>query len=84
MADQPKTTIYSEFEGTAYVSLLACKVNTNDTITLIDYTGFTTVLALRKDTGASITTTVSSNIITFTSAGMTNVYLLVLVWGQRQ
>ncbi len=83
MTDQPKVYLYSEFEGTAYVSLISLKVGAqNDTVTLYDYTSFTTVLGFRKDTGASITTTNSTNVITVTS-NLTNVQVLLLVWGQR-
>jgi len=40
------------------------------------------VLGFRKDTGASITTTVNSNIITVTSA-LSNVNVILLIFGQR-
>jgi hypothetical protein len=84
MTDQPKVYLYSEFEGTAYVTLIATKVGAqNDTTTLTDYTSIGTVQAIRKDTGAAVTTTVAANVITFTSV-LTNVLVLVLVWGQRQ
>ena len=84
MTDQPKVYLYSEFEGTAYVSLVSAKISTNDTITLSDYTSIVTVLAFRKDTGATLTTTIVGNVITVTTSSLTNVQIHVLLWGQKQ
>ena len=83
MTDQPKQTIYGEYEGTGYSSVIVAKIAAqNDTLTMSDYTTISTVLGFRKDTGASITTTVNSNIITVTSA-LTNVNIILLIFGQR-
>ena len=84
MTDQPKVYLYSEFEGTAYVSLVSCKISTNDTITLGDYTTISNALALRKDTGGSISTVLNGSVITFSTSSLTNVQVLVLLWGQKQ
>ena len=83
MVDQPKQTVYSEYDGTGYTSVVVCKIAAvNDTLTMADYVTITTVLGFRKDTGASITTTVNSNIITVTSA-LSNVNVILLIFGQR-
>ena len=84
MTDQPKVYLYSEFEGTAYVTLVAAKISTNDTITLGDYTAISTALALRKDTGTQVTTSLNGSVITFTGSSLTNVQVHVLLWGQKQ
>ena len=83
MTDQPKQYHWSEYEGTAYVSLISAKIAAvNDTLTLSDFTTISVVLGMRKDTGATITTTISSNVITVTSA-LSNVNVLLLVFGAR-
>jgi hypothetical protein len=84
VTDQPKVYLYSEFEGTAYVSLVSAKVNTNDTITLGDYTTISTALAFRKDTGVQVATSLNGSVITFTTTNMTNVQVHCLLWGQKQ
>jgi len=83
VTDQPKQTIYGEYEGTGYSSVIVAKIAAqNDTLTMADYVTITTVLGFRKDTGAAITTTVNANIVTVTSA-LSNVNIILLLWGQR-
>jgi hypothetical protein len=83
MVDQPKQIHYSEFEGTAYVSLASAKIAAqNDTVTFSDYTSIVSVQAIRKDTGAALTATLATNVVTITSV-LTNVNIFLLVWGQR-
>jgi hypothetical protein len=83
MADQPKIYHYTEFDGTAYTSLVSAKIAAqNDTVTFSDYTSISTVQAIRKDTGAALTTSVATNVVTITSV-LTNVNIFLLVWGQR-
>ena len=83
MADQPKITVFSEYDGTAYTSVVLAKIAAaNDTLTMSDYTTITTVLGFRKDNGTAITTSTSSNVITVTSA-LSNVNILIIIFGQR-
>jgi len=83
VTDQPKQTIYGEYEGTGYSSVVLAKISAqNDSLTMSDYTTITTVLGFRKDTGAAITTTVNANIVTVTSA-LSNVNVILLIFGQR-
>ncbi len=83
MTDQPKQTIYGEYEGTGYSSVVLAKISAqNGSLTMSDYTTITTVLGFRKDTGAAITTTVNANIVTVTSA-LSNVNVILLIFGQR-
>jgi hypothetical protein len=59
----------------------AQQMSTNDTVTLPDFASITTVLAMRDDTGTSVTTSVSNNVITLTQAAITKVNISMLVWG---
>ncbi len=82
MADQPKQTVYSEYDGTGYTSVVTAKIAAqNDTVTMPDYTTISTVQGMTK-TGIAITTTVNANIVTVTSA-LSNVNIILLLWGQR-
>jgi len=66
------------------VTVITALVSTNTVINLSSiFTAITTVLAMRQDTLASITTSISGNTFTVTQAAMSNVYITVLVGGTR-
>jgi len=48
-----------------------------------DFVSFTAVTVYRADTGASVTTTNTANVITLTQAAMTNIVCYVFVSGIR-
>jgi hypothetical protein len=84
MVDQPKVAQSVQQAVAGYESYITAKIiNTNDTITLNDYSIVITALAIRRDTGAALTTTISGNVVTVTTAGLTNVPVSFLIWGQR-
>lgn len=66
------------------ITIVTALVSTNTVINLSTiFTSITTVLAMRQDNLASITTSISANTLTITQAGMTNVYVTLLVGGVR-
>jgi len=66
------------------ITVITALVSTNTVINLSSiFTAITTVLAMRQDTLASITTSISGNTFTVTQGSLTNVYITVLVGGTR-
>ena len=62
--------------GWRYILFEANNVDSDDTITLSDVYDITDVKTWRMDTGASITSTEASNVVTITQAGLVNVAIL--------
>jgi hypothetical protein len=58
-------------------------MSTNDTVTLTDFTTITTAIGFRDDTGATVTFTISTNVITLTTAALTNVPVSIMAWGVK-
>jgi len=56
-------------------------VDTDDTLTVGELTKLLHAEAFRMDTGASITCTIATNVVTVTQAGMTDIPVLVCCTG---
>jgi len=82
MADTTETAIYevAPSDGTGW-GVYTSTVDTNDTVTLANFTKLLHSYALRVDTLAAVTTTLATNVVTFTTAAMADVKVLVWVHG---
>jgi hypothetical protein len=58
-------------------------ISTSDTFTAVDFTTVTTVVGFRDDTGAILAFTISGNVVTLTTAALTNVPISVMVIGVK-
>jgi hypothetical protein len=58
-------------------------ISTNDTFTASDFTTVVTVVGFRQDTGAVLAFTIVGNVVTLTTAALTNVSISVLIWGVK-
>lgn len=67
--------------GTRYLVAEVIKASTSDTVTLGDFADITAVSAYRLDTGASITATEATNIVTITQAALTDVPIVIFATG---
>lgn len=83
MVDVTKTGQVTQQAIAGWYSVVTATVDTNDTITFGDYTSVSTALALRQDTGVQLSTTITTNIVTITTAGLSKVPVVLLVWGKR-
>ena len=61
-----------------YIVFEAYPVDTNDTVTLGDMAALTSAHCWRLDTGAVLTCTVATNVVTVTSAALTDVPIVGL------
>lgn len=67
--------------GLRYVVYEASPVDTNDTITIGEINAITAEACFRLDTGAEITATSATNVITVTQAALTNVAVVGIATG---
>jgi len=84
MADVTETVIARGRLGSTglnYVVFEASPVDTNDTVTLGELSKVTASAAFRMDTGASITTTNATNVVTITQAALTDVRIVGIATG---
>lgn len=84
MADVSETILYRGrlgATGLRYVVFEASPVDTSDTITIAELTALTDAKCWRLDTGANITCTVATNIVTVTQATLTDVRVVGLATG---
>ena len=61
--------------------IMESTVSTSDTVTVDKLTTLLGATAIRKDTGAVLTATVATNVVTITSVGLTNVDVVILAYG---
>jgi len=64
-----------------YVTFEAVPIDTNDTVTIGELSAVTASAAFRLDTGAEITTTEATNIVTITEAALTDVPIVGIATG---
>ena len=84
MADVTETVIArGRLGGTGlrYLLFEASPIDTNDTVTLNELSVITAVSCFRLDTGASITSTKATNVVTITQASLTDVLIVGLATG---
>jgi len=67
--------------GLCYIAFEASPVDTNDTVTLGELSKITDAKTWRLDTGANITCTVATNVVTITQASLTDVRIVGLATG---
>lgn len=67
--------------GRSYIAFEASPIDTNDTVPLSELANITDVKCWRLDTGASITATEATNIVTITQAALTDVPIVGLATG---
>lgn len=84
MTDRTETIVHRGKLGAVGLRYVVCEViaaSTNDTITIGEMTDITSANAWRLDTGAVLTCTDATNVVTITSAALTNVPVVVLATG---
>lgn len=84
MADVDEVVVYRGRRGATgylYIVAEASPVDTNDTVTLGDLASITHAECFRLDTGASITCTTATNVVTITQAALTDIPVLVVATG---
>ena len=84
MSDIDETVVHRGMLGVGfrrYVVYEASPVNTDDTVTLDELNSITSQKCYRLDTGVEITSTNSSNIVTVTQSGLTNMAVVGIATG---
>ena len=84
MGDITETVVYRASLGAIgkrYVVAEATGVDTDDTVTFGDLNAVTAAAAFLLDTGAEITTTEATNVVTITEAALTGVSIVVIATG---
>jgi len=84
MADRAETVVYRGKLGTVGLRYVVCEViaaSTNDTVTIGEMTDITAASAWRLDTGATLTNTDATNVVTITTAAITNIPVLIVATG---
>lgn len=64
-----------------YVVFEASPIDTDDTVTVGELSAVTAAAAFRLDTGAKLTTTEATNIVTITTAALTDVPIVGIATG---
>jgi len=67
--------------GLCYIVFEASPIDTNDTVTLSELTSITAAACFRLDTGASVTSTTATNVVTVTTAALTDVRIVGIATG---
>jgi len=84
LADRAETVVYRGKLGAVGLRYVVCEViavTTNDTVTIGEMTDITVAVAFRLDTGAALTCTDATNVVTITTAAITNIPALVVATG---
>jgi len=84
MVDVAETILYRGRLGSTglrYVLCEATPIDTNDTVTIGELKVVTDAKAWRLDTGANITCSVATNVVTITQATLTDVLVLITATG---
>ena len=84
MADVTETVVYRAKLGSIGIRYLVCEaqpIDTNDIVTLGELNAITSAKAWRTDTGANITCTTATNVVTITESSLTDVPIVILATG---
>jgi hypothetical protein len=82
--DRDEVVVYRGKLGSVGLRYLVCEiiaVDTDDTVTLGEMHVITAGSAWRLDTGAALTCTVATNVVTVTTAALSNVPVVIVAFG---
>jgi len=84
VVDITETVVYRASLGATgkrYIVAEALDVDTNDTVTFGEFTAVTAAAAFQLNTGAELTTTEATNVVTITTAALSGVPIVVIATG---